>query len=75
MKITQNGKEVKNATVVYSAMTGEPSKVVVKGDIYSASLFEFEDEKDSKKTKPATRKTVKKTGDVMTTKNTGGRKK
>lgn len=74
MKIYRDGKEVSNATVVYSAMTGQPVKVVLKGETFSASLFELKDEESKKQTKPAAR-TKKVSGDVMTTKNTKVKKK
>ena len=59
MKVFQNGKEVKDATVVYG-IAGEPSLVRIKGDAndYDAAAFTFEEAKTEKKTKvaPKTRK-------------------
>lgn len=74
MRIYRDGKEVKEATVVYSGMTGEPVRVVVKGETFSATLFELKDEESKKRTKPAAR-TKKVSDEIMTTKNTGVKKK
>lgn len=58
MKITKNGKEVKNATVVHN-ISGQPELVRVDGVDYDASAFEFEQGETVKKTKPASTKTKK----------------
>ena len=74
MKVFKDGTEVKDARVIYSGMTGKPSKVEVKGQVYSASLYTFEDEESKKQTKPAAR-TKKVSDQVMTTKNTPAKRK
>ncbi len=52
MKVLRNGKEVKDASVVYDA-AGNPTLVQIKGDAnnYDAAAFTFEDVKTVKKTK------------------------
>lgn len=67
MRVTKDGKIVKNANVIFSGMSGEPSKVEVDGQVFSASLFEFKDGETKKQTKPASRKrndTIMTTADV-----------
>lgn len=62
MNIYKDGKQIKDATVVYG-IAGEPSLVRIKGDAndYDASAFTFEESKTVKKTKVGA-KTVKKSG-------------
>ena len=50
MKITRNGKEVKNAVVNYYA-GGTPASVVVDGVAYDPGAFELTDDKLAKKTR------------------------
>jgi len=71
MKIFRAGKEVKNASVIYTP-AGMPSMVNVDGVNMDLSAFELKDEKPVKKTKDE----VNKANDsVMTTENTGIKKK
>lgn len=60
MKVLRDGKEVKNASIVYSSVSGRPELVTVDGVNYDPSAFTFEDAKSVKKTKEAP-KTVNKT--------------
>lgn len=77
MKVFQDGKEVKNATVAYYA-GGQPHVVNVDGVNYDPAAFELKDEETvTKKTKPApkTKKQSQKDSEIMTAENTGTVKK
>ncbi len=41
--IDKSGKEVKNASIVYSSISGQPELVTVDGVNYDPSAFKFED--------------------------------
>ena len=56
MKISKDGKIVKNAKVIYTT-GGQPSMVEVDGVYYDARAYELEDDKATKQTKPAETKT------------------
>lgn len=70
MKVLRDGKEVKNAVVIYSGVVkGMPELVRIDGVNYDAKVFEFQDEETQTKKKEV------KSDDVMTTKNTPRRRK
>lgn len=67
MKVYKDGKEVKNAKVLYYG-NGTPYVVEIDGTNYDPSAFEFKDSTDQKKTKPAgtKNKAIEKEDEVLT---------
>ena len=58
MKILQDGKEIKDAEVIYDT-TGRPDSVRIKGIFYDINAFELVDTKDVVKTKDTPAKKTK----------------
>lgn len=77
MKVFKDGKEVKEAKVVFDT-SGNPAVVQMKGINYDPAAFEFKDEESKTKTKEAPKQTAKespKNESVLTTKDTRTAKK
>jgi hypothetical protein len=51
MQVFRDGKEIKNATVIYSSVSGQPETVQIDGVHYDAKVFEFKDSEPKKKTR------------------------
>jgi hypothetical protein len=66
--LDKQGKEVKNAQVVYD-VSGNPVHVRVEGVAFAADQYKFEDDEPVKKTRKteATKTTAAKNDSVMTT--------
>lgn len=59
MKILLDGKEVKDATIVYD-VTGRPDMITVKGVFYDINAFELVDTVPVVKTKNVIKNVIKK---------------
>lgn len=74
MRVFRDGKEVKDAKVIY--MSGAPFNVIIDGVNYDARAFEIKDDEPQTK-KRATSETpadADTESEAMTTRNTGRRK-